>query len=394
MPEPAPFTHAHKRLLLIAGLLFMAFNLRPTITSVSPVLRAMVEAMQLSGTAATLLTMLPVLCLGLAAPLAQYLARRLGTRLALAWVLAALTLALLARPWSGVAGLFAGTLVAGMALGVIGILLPGIVKHEFPRQAGLMTGLYTAILSIGAAAAAGATEPLRLALAGSWQGALTFWALPALLATVIWLPQAGQAHQKRPQPRPFRRLLRNPLAWQVTGYMGLQSALAYIVFGWLPTILVDRGMGAVAAGLALSVSIIVQIASAILAPWLSSRMRDERLTIALLMACTLTGLAGCLYAPVSSLWYWIVLLGLGQGGTFSMALTLLALRAPDAQGASQLSAMAQGFGYMLAACGPLLAGLLHDWVGNWQATGVLYGAIGLAALALGLVAGRNKLIPG
>lgn len=395
MPPPtSPAATARPRLLLILGLLVVAFNLRPTITSVSPVLGAMVQALHFSGTTATLLTMLPVLCLGLAAPLAQYLARRLGTRRAVAWVLAALTLALLARAWSGVPGLFVGTFVAGMGLGVIGILLPGIVKHEFPRQVGLMTGLYTAVLSIGAAAAAGATEPLRLALAGSWQGALTFWVLPALLAVVVWLPQARKPNQNRPQPRPFSRLLRSPLAWQITGYMGLQSALAYIVFGWLPTILVDRGMSTVAAGLALSISIVVQIASAILAPWISSRMRDERLTIAVLMTLTLVGLAGCLYAPVSSLWYWIVLLGLGQGGTFSMALTLLALRAPDVQSASQLSAMAQGFGYLMAACGPLLAGLLHGLVGNWQVTGILYGVLGVSALALGLVAGRNKLIPG
>lgn len=391
--SPAP-ADRRTRLLLVVGLLFVAFNLRPTITSVSPVLRALVQSLQLSGTAATLLTTLPVLCLGLAAPLAQYLARQLGTRRAVAWVLAALTLALLARTGSGVPGLFIGTFVAGMGLGVIGILLPGIVKHEFPRQAGLMTGLYTAVLSIGAAAAAGVTEPLRLALRGSWSGALAFWALPALLAAVFWLPQARLPNQKRPQPRPFSRLLRNPLAWQVTGYMGLQSALAYIVFGWLPTMLVDRGMSAVAAGLALSACIVVQIASSILAPWISSRMHDERVIIAALMTFTLAGLAGCLYAPVSTLGYWIFLLGVGQGGTFSMALTLLALRAPDAQSASQLSAMAQGFGYVLAACGPLLAGLLHNLVGNWQATGALYAVLGLSALVLGVVAGRNKLIPG
>lgn len=394
MPSTAtPPLSPRQRLLLIAGLLFMAFNLRPTITSVSPVLGALAQALQLSGTAATLLTMLPVLCLGLAAPLAQYLARRLGTRRALWWTLVALTLALLARVGTGLPGLFAGTFVAGMGLGVIGILLPGIVKQEFARQAGLMTGLYTAVLSIGAAAAAGATEPLRLALQGSWQAALAFWAAPAMLAAALWLPQARARVQSRPARRPFSRLLRSPLAWQVTGYMGTQSALAYIVFGWLPTILVDRGMSAVAAGLALSVSIVVQIASAILAPWISARMPDQRLTIALLMSSTLVGLAGCLYAPVSTLWWWIVLLGLGQGGTFSMALTLLAVRAPDAQGAAQLSAMAQGFGYLLAACGPLLAGLIHDLTGSWQATGLLYGLIGLLALALGVVAGRNKLIP-
>lgn len=371
----------------------MAFNLRPAITSVAPVLGAITTELQLGGTGAALLTMLPVLCLGLAAPLAQRLAAALGLPRALVWALAGLTVALLVRPFLATSGLFAGTLVAGLALGIIGILLPGMVKQEFPNQAGLVTGLYTAVLSMGAAAAAGLTEPLRLALADSWPAALAFWTLPAALALAIWWPQVRAAGAVAPASRSFGALLRQPLAWQVTAYMGLQSALAYIVFSWLPTILIDRGMSAVAAGAALSVSIMAQIVSAIAAPWLSSRMQDERFTIALLMGFTLAGLAGALYAPAGTLWYWIVLLGLGQGGTFSMALTLLALRAPTAERASQLSAMAQGFGYMLAAVGPLLAGLMHDWAGHWQITGVLYGAIGVLALAFGFLAGRNKTIP-
>lgn len=386
----APFPDA--RFSVIAGLLVVALNLRPAITSVSPVLQPIGEYFGFSSTAEGVLTTLPVLCLGLAAPLAPRLSRLLGVKRTIWWVLVVLALALLARPYLGAAGLFAGTLVAGCALGVIGILLPGIVKQEFPRHVGLMTGLYTATLSVGAATAAGITEPLRLAFGGSWQSALAFWLLPALLAAVVWLPQARPAVHTTTRPPRFGRLLRDRLAWQVTAYMGFQSALAYIVFGWLPTILMDRGLTPVAAGLALSASILVQIGSAIAAPWIGSLRRDQRSTIATLLTLTLIGLAGCLYAPLGGLWLWILILGIGQGGTFSMALTLLALRAPDATRASQLSAMAQGFGYVLAAAGPLAAGLIHDWSGSWAATGPLFGAIGVLALIFGLGAGRDRRV--
>jgi CP family cyanate transporter-like MFS transporter len=144
--------------------------------------------------------------------------------------------------------------------------------------------------------------------------------------------------------------------------------------------------------LALSVSILIQMISAVAAPWLGSRMRDQRIVIAVIMILFLIGMGGCLYAPLDSLWLWIVILGLGQGGAFAMALTLLAVRAADAETASALSAMAQGFGYLLASMGPLAVGLVHDAFGSWAETGILLGLIGLAALAFGLGAGRDRWV--
>ena len=174
--------------------------------------------------------------------------------------------------------------------------------------------------------------------------------------------------------------------------MGLQSSLAYSVFGWLPSILQSRGLDPVAAGLALSASIMIQIITAIALPWIASRMRDQRAMITLAMGLTLTGIGGCIYAPVSGVWFWIVILGLGQGGAFSLALTLLVVRAEDADTAARLSGMAQGVGYTLAALGPLLLGLLHDQFGGWKIAGILLGVITLLALANGLAAGRDRLV--
>jgi len=381
-----------QRWLTLAGLLLVALNLRPALTSVAPVLTRIGQDLELSSAGQGVLTTLPVLCLGLAAPLAPRIARRIGSERAVLAVLALLTVAMILRPYIGGAGLFVGTAIAGASIGIMGVLLPGLVKRDFPRNVGFMTGLYTVALNLGASLGAGITEPMRLAFGDYWQPALAVWFTPALVAGLVWKLQMRAKHQSDQRKRGNRRLHHNLLAWQVTLYMGLQSSLAYIVFGWLPTILADRGMAPVAAGAALSVSILFQVITAIVAPTFGTRMRDQRAVITLSMIVATIGLMGCIYAPINSAWFWIVVLGLGQGGTFSLALTLLALRASDAETANELSGMAQGVGYIIAACGPLAIGMIHQYFNNWSAIGVLIGLIGAGATAAGLGAGRDRWV--
>lgn len=388
-----PNPNRRQSILMLLGLLMVGLNLRPALTSVSPMLAEIGTSLGLNSTGQGVLTTLPVLCLGLAAPIAPRAARRIGDEKTILLVLLILATALLIRPFSGVPGLFLGTGVAGGCIGVMGVLLPGLVKRDFPAHVGVMTGLYTMALCLGAAVAAGATEPLRVLLTGDWRWALAFWLTPALIAAAAWSYQLRTA--VGPQPRRIAdrtRLRGDPLAWQVTLFMGLQSSLAYSVFGWLPTILHDRGLSEVDAGLMLSLSIMLQLISAVVSPWIGGRGRDQRPVVAAIMALTWAGLLGCLYAPVGTLWLWAVVLGLGQGGAFSIALTLIALRAPDSRTAADLSGMAQGIGYTLASAGPLLVGLLHDMTGNWQSTGVLFSLIAAVALIAGLGAGRLRLV--
>ncbi|MBW4794851.1 CynX/NimT family MFS transporter [Pseudomonas tolaasii] len=374
--------------LLILGLVLVAMNLRPALSSLSPLLNDVSASLGLSAAKAGLLTTLPVMCLGLFAPLAPILARRFGAERVVLGILLTLAGGIILRSSFGEAGLFSGSLIAGASIGIIGVLLPGIVKRDFAKQAGTMTGVYTMALCLGAALAAGATVPLSHAFGDSWNIGLGFWIVPALVAALFWLPQVGQKQGAHQVAYKVKGLLRDPLAWQVTLYMGLQSSLAYIVFGWVPSILISRGLSATEAGLLLSGSIIVQLLSALTAPWLATRGKDQRLAIVVVMLLTLGGLFGCLFAPLDGLWGWAILLGLGQGGTFSLALTLIVLRSRDSHVAANLSGMAQGIGYTLASMGPLAVGVLHDWTGGWGATGWVFGVIGLGAIIAGLGAGR------
>mgnify|MGYP001603607877 CR=1 FL=1 len=377
--------------LLLLGLILVALNLRPALSSLAPLLSDVSKSLGLSAAQAGLLTTLPVLCLGLFAPLAPILARRFGAERVVLGILLTLAGGIILRSNFGEIGLFAGSVLGGASIGIIGVLLPGIVKRDFAKHAGTMTGVYTMALCLGAAMAAGSSVPLSEHF-GSWAVGLGFWVIPALVAAVFWLPQVGQKHGAHNVAYRVRGLLRDPLAWQVTLYMGLQSSLAYIVFGWLPSILIGRGLTPTQAGLVLSGSVIVQLASSLAAPWLATRGKDQRLAIVVVMSLTLGGLFGCLYAPIEGLWGWAILLGLGQGGAFSLALTLIVLRSRDSHVAANLSSMAQGFGYTLASMGPFAVGVVHDWTGGWNAVGWIFGIIGTGAIIAGLGAGRTLYV--
>lgn len=387
---PQPRTAA--RALGAAALLLVAFNLRPALASLAPVLKEAVDGAGLGPADAARLAALPVVCLGLFAFTAPALGRRLGAERAILTATLVLALGTGLRGLGAAWALYLGAVLAGAGIGVVNVLLPGVVKRDFPGRPALMTGVYTMSLCLGASLAAGGTAPLAGAL-GGWAAALAFWALPALLAAVVWA--------FRPSPRPPRApatgavgpdLWRDPLAWRVTLYMCLQSALAYAVFAWLAPLLRDRGLDAADAGLVASASIMVQAVAAVAAPVLAGLGRDQRAAATGAVGLSLAGFLGCVFAPVDAAWAFAGLLGLGQGAAFAVALTLIVLRAPDPATAARLSGMAQGVGYTLASCGPLAVGLVHQATGGWPATAVVWALISAGAVAAGLGAGRDRLV--
>ena len=228
---------------------------------------------------------------------------------------------------------------------------------------------------------------------GEWALTLAAWALPAALVLLLWAPQALLV-----RPLPAHAQLRggslwhDKLAWQVMGFMGLQSALAYIVMGWLAPLLRERGLDGAEAGYVVAVSILVQLATCLVTPSIAARCRDQRALAVSLAVIICVAMLAFIFAPLSGRWLWAVLLGLGQGGAFALALTLIVLRSPDASATAQLSAMAQGGGYIIASCGPLLAGLLRGWTGSFESCAPLFIVVSLGMAACGWGAGRRLLV--
>ncbi|MDI6002004.1 MFS transporter [Cobetia marina] len=379
--------------LFLLILILVALNLRPALSSLAPLLDRITQDLGLSTLAAGLLTTLPVICLGLFAPLAPRLAGRLGAERTLSLALVTLGIALWLRASDLTLLLYLGTLLCGGSIGIAGTLLPAIVKREHPERADLFTGVYTMALCLGAALAAGLSVPLANWL-DSWQASLSCWALLVVIALPVW-------RLSMPHPWPRRlpdgqhdapRLWHLPLARQITFFMGCQSSLAYIVFGWLPFLLQQRGLSDVEAGWLMAASVMAQVLTALLAPVIGRMGRDQRPAILLLLACSAVGLLGLMVGPLSMRWLFAVLLGFGQGGSFSMALTLLVLRSNDARLAGALSGMAQGTGYMLAALGPLAVGILLEFTNDLDVIASLFALILIAAAALGLKVGRRQRI--
>lgn len=377
----------------------IAFNLRPALSSIAPVLPEIMADTGLSAAGASVLTTAPVLCLGLFGPLAPWLSRRIGMERTMLLALFAILLGTGLRGLATTPALIAGSLAAGAGIGLGSVLMPGLLKRDFPDRGALMTGVYVMALSFGAAFAAAVTTPLRVALDGWWGGALAAWTVPAAAAMawagVVWAGRLGRGPGgavPAPAARRGAVLWRDPLAWQVTLFMGLQSTLAYVVFGWMAPMLRSRGDSAVTAGFVVSLSVVFQIVASLPVPILAARMRRQSGPAAAATLLAGASFVALLTAPLSWQWALAALLGLGQGAAFSLAILLIMLRAGDSGVAARLSGMAQGVGYTMAAAGPLLVGVLHDWSGGWAGAGWLCAAVGLGGAAAGALAGRNRLV--
>ncbi|GAA3006078.1 CynX/NimT family MFS transporter [Actinokineospora diospyrosa] len=377
--------------LLIIGVALAAVNLRPAVTSLASLLEQVRGSVGASHAWASALTALPVVCFGAAGVLAPRLNRRFGIARAVGWALALLTTGLVIRVLDGPAVVLGGTLLAcaGIALG--NVLLPVVIKQSYPHRLGMVTGIYMGALSGGGAIGAALTPPLNSAL-GDWRLALGAWALLAVAAVVLWSAAARHAdHVAAEAPKPRRSLLRNRLAWTVTIFFGLQALVAYVIMGWLPEMLVEAGVDRATAGLYLGICTLFGVPTGLLFPPLAVRMRSQSALISSLTAVGGLGLVGLLVAPAAAPLAWSLLAGVGMG-VFSLAITVLALRTEDPADTAALSAMAQSLGYLIAACGPFLFGLLRGITGDWSASLVLVLAVTAAQTVVGWAAGRPRTV--
>jgi CP family cyanate transporter-like MFS transporter len=383
--------------LLAGGVILVAINLRPAAASIGPVLDRIQSDTGLSSGWAGALATLPVLCFGLLAPLAPPLARRLGVHRAIEVAMVALTAGMLLRLVPGDVFLFFGTALAGAAIATANVLVPVIVRRDFPDRTGSAMALYTTSLIAFAALAAGTTVPLANSLGGGWRPGLGIWAAPAAIAALAWLPALmrrranpaadGGAATRTPMVRP---LLRQPLAWQVTLFFAVQSGGFYTTLAWLPDIFRSHGASDSRAGFLLSLSIVVGLLTSTTLPVLATRMRDQRGLVVACCAVWAVGLVGLTVAPMSAPYLWAVLLGLGQNSTFPLALMLIVLRGGSVATTEGLSTLSQSVGYVLAAIFPLAVGAVHGATGSWTPPLILLLALLAPQLVFGLAAGRDR----
>jgi MFS transporter, CP family, cyanate transporter len=421
--------------LLLAGILLVALNLRPVITAVGPVLPVIGADAGLGSAALGVLAAVPIVAFAVVSPVVHPLARRFGVERTVLVSLVVLALGTLLRSAPGPAtNLWIGTALVGATVAVGNVLLPVVVKKDFPLRVPATTAWYVATQSVFAAIASGVAVPL--AAVGGWELALGVWAAPVALALAVWAPRlrAAKVRTSAPAPAAHRRtsdrpvsseraapsdrtsavnraasvdtetpgaggtaparrdsVYRHRLAWLVAAYMGLQSTVFYTLLNWLPSVEQDLGVDPVTAGWHLFAFQAVAIVGNLAVPALMRVGGDQRVATTVVPGLVLVAMVGVWLAP-GLLWLWIVLIGLGTGSAFVVALSLVGLRAADPATASQLSAMSQALGYGLAAAGLVLAGVLRDVTGPGATVLLVVAVVAVLQILVGLRVGRSRTL--
>ncbi|HVX32876.1 MAG TPA: MFS transporter [Solirubrobacterales bacterium] len=375
-----------------AALIFVVLNLRLGVAAIPPVLGEIERETGLSSAAAGVLTALPLVCFGAVALATPPLFRRFRMAPLLLLTMVAIVVGIAIRLDSTLVALYAGTIVLGSGIAVANVLVPGLIKRDFPAQAAIMVGLYSVGLSLSGAISAGLTVPVEDLFGIGWRLAVALWGIFAVLALLLWAPQvrlSEPTESQPPEPAVGRALWRDRLAWNVTIFMGLQSLAFYTSLSWLPTILEDHGTSQGAAGWILSYSFFPAMAASFLTPVLQRRITWQPAFVVALVAIWAPAYVGLILAPAEAPYVWGTLLGLGQGLSLALGLGFIVARAPDPHLTAHLSTMAQGVGYLIAAAGPFLVGAIHALTNGWTVPLLLLLANLVPMTIVGLVACRE-----
>lgn len=377
-------------MLILISVAIAALNLRPAITVVGSTVPDIVSSYGASAASAGLLTALPGFCFALFGLIAVPISRKCGLSNALLLAAALTLLGQLARPfmptmWAFV--LLTGVAVAGIAL--TNVLLPAWIKAFGGKQVVLLMTIYTAFLGFGSAVAP--LTSLFFPGAGAWRYALLVWVIPVVVQLALWAFLRGG---KTPPASPTQAkvaIWRSPTAVWLMLFFGLQSMTAYVQMGWLPTIILDAGGSPTQAAVSLSLLGVYGFIGGLVVPFLLARVRQAGYLVIIFAACTVTGYGGFIFAPLAAPYLWASLLGIG-GFCFVTAIALIPARSRDHHITARLSGFVQPVGYLMAAGGPLLVGVVYGAVGNWTGILVVLAAFAVLMGATGFLAGRNRVV--
>ena len=369
--------------LVLAGIVFSAFNLRTAVTSLTPLLEQLGAHFGFSSTMAGVFGMLPTAAFALFGALTPRVAKVLGLeRTALLAMLLAAA-GLFSRAVAGNTGtLLATSIIALAGMGIGNIVLPPLVKRYFPDRVGTVSTAYITVLQLGTILPALVAVPLA-AVAG-WSVSLGSWGAFALIAALPWAgllwverrkgaalalthDQAVTTADEAPEltlPTHSGNVWRSPVAWGMALMFGMTSLITYSMFTWLPKLLSEAGGSAALGGSMVALFSTLGLASALTMPVLATRIRNPLWIVLACVAFYVAAFLGLLLAPMRWPLLWVALLGMGPS-TFPLALTLINLRTRSPAGSATLSGFMQGMGYSLSCAGPFLFGWLHSLTQGW-----------------------------
>lgn len=386
--------------LLVIGVIFVAFNLRPAITSVGPLIGTIRDDIGFANWSVALLTSLPLIAFAIMSPIAPKLANKFSNEMTLVIGLFVLIIGISLRSMSVVFLIFFGTLCIGLGIAICNVLLPGVIKEKFPAKVAIMTSVYTTSMSIFATSASGLSIPLAEELNLGWQLALLVWAIPAVIGLIIWLiiyknnrKNTSDKQLKFFESKKGSGIWKSNLAWKVALFMGFQSLIFYVTISWLPELLMDEGMRKATAGYMLSYFQLLGIPISFIIPMIAVKMKSQRALVLAINLLYIIGISTLLLKPTFAfIIFAITLIGIASSANFALSLSFLAIRAKGAKDAAELSGMAQSIGYLLAAIGPIIIGYVYDITQAWTIPLIILIGITFVIIYVGMGAGQDKYV--
>lgn len=415
---------ASNRKLLLAAIIAISFSLRAPITSIGSLAGLIREDLGVSNGFVGFITTLPLIAFAVCSPFVSKVSDRLGIGKTMLAGLIAIVAGGVLRAYTGTAGLLLGTALIGVGISSANVLIPSIVKLKFPERIGIVTSVYITSMAAFASIGAGVSYPLANAGLG-WGSASAVWAGTALLAVFAWFPQRKLgAHSEiiaeqtkpgtsssdsaaKPQDRGSEtrngtvgtnkrnNIWKSSLAWYITLYFGIQSFNFYSLTAWVPSILQGYGMTPDMAGFMALWFQLIGIPSSFITPILAARVKNQKIIVTGACIAYILGI-GMLAVFHSAPVVMIALLLLSNGGaaSFSWAMVMISLKTADAGEAIELSGMSQSVGYLLAAIGPTLCGVIFDVSKTWSPVLALFLGITAGMAVAGILAAKKeKLFP-
>lgn len=401
MKEPVQTKELHSKkayqIFLIIGVVLIAFNLRPAITSVGPLIGIIRDDVGFQNWSVALLTGLPLIAFAIMSPMAPKIANRLTNEWTLFIGLFMLMIGIGLRSISIVFFLFFGTLLIGLGIAICNVLLPGVIKEKFPHKVAIMTSIYTTGMGIFATTASGVSIPIAEDAGLGWQVALLIWMIPVVIGLFIWFYLA-QKNKKLDQftyldKQQSKGMWRSSLAWHIALFMGLQSLIFYVSISWLAEILIDFGMTQTMAGFMVSYFQLLGIPVSFIMPILAVKLKSQSIIVFTVNLFFVVGILMLIGQPTFRLTLIsVALIGIASSANFALALTFLSIRAKNPKDAAALSGMAQSIGYILAALGPIMIGSIYDITQGWTIPLYLLILITIFIIYFGIRAGQNKYV--
>lgn len=391
-----------QKIILIIGIIFISFNLRAPLTAIGSLASIIRDYFQISNSLTGFITTLPLIVFAIVSPFVTRISLKFGNGLTMLIGLLILISGELIRSYTGLTGVFIGTVILATGICIGNVLIPSIIKLVFPDRVAAITSIYTPVMSMFAAISSGISIPLATGMNLGWQNTLSIWLIVGIFALIIWIPQLKKSawniesksnvkaedvslDEKTPP------IWKSPLAWYVTLFMGLQSILFYCFIAWLPAILQSNGLSSELSGYMLSLYQITGVPASFVVSQIADKIKSQRILAAITSSIYLTGILGLAFGSNTSMMYvYLTLMGIGSGSSVSLALSFMGLRASNAKEAAKLSGMAQSIGYLLGAIGPLLIGSLYDVTGSFREPFIFIITITVLLILLSFGAGQDN----